>query len=127
MATRECAAGDFSDGESQASGKAATRRSPSRSQQPRPAPRDDDDERVVALNALLQMDSDRALPLLKRVLERRDECSYVLRRKAVFLVSQKGGDEAADILMQTARNDPDRETREQAVFWLGQVRDRIAR
>ena len=82
---------------------------------------DEDDERLVALNALLQMDGDRALPLLKKVLERRDTCSYVLRRKAVFLVSQKGGEEAADILMQTARNDPDRETREQAVFWLGQT------
>ena len=83
---------------------------------------DDDDERIVALNALLQMDSDRAMPILKKVLERRDTCSYVLRRKAVFLVSQKGGEEASDILMQTAKNDPDQETREQAVFWLGQVR-----
>jgi HEAT repeat protein len=87
---------------------------------------DDDDERVVALNALLQMDSDRAMPILKKVLERRDACSYVLRRKAVFLVSQKGGEEAADILMQTAKNDPDQETREQAVFWLGQVRSERA-
>ena len=83
---------------------------------------DDDDERIVALNALLQMDSDRALPILKKVLERRDPCSYVLRRKAVFLVSQKAGEEGADILMQTAKTDPDQETREQAVFWLGQVR-----
>jgi HEAT repeat protein len=83
---------------------------------------DDDDERIVALNALLQMDSDRAMPILKKVLERRDPCSYVLRRKAVFLISQKGGEEASDILMQTAKNDPDQETREQAVFWLGQVR-----
>jgi HEAT repeat protein len=87
---------------------------------------DDDDERVVALNALLQMDSDRAMPILKKVLERRDPCSYVLRRKAVFLVSQKGGEEAADILMQTAKTDPDQETREQAVFWLGQVRSERA-
>src|SRR5215203_1370399 len=83
---------------------------------------DDDDERVVALNALLQMDGDRAMPILRKVLDRRDACSYVLRRKAVFLVSQKGGEEAADLLMQTAKNDPDRETREQAIFWLGQVR-----
>lgn len=87
---------------------------------------DEDDERVVALNALLQMDSDRALPILKKVLERRDACAYVLRRKAVFLVSQKAGDEAADILIQTAKNDPDQETREQAVFWLGQVRSERA-
>jgi HEAT repeat protein len=82
----------------------------------------DDDERFVELNALLQMDSDQALPILKKVLERRDPCSYVLRRKAVFLVSQKAGDEAADILIQAAKNDPDQEVREQAVFWLGQVR-----
>ncbi len=95
------------------------------SQSPR-CSEDDDDERVVALNALLQMDADAAMPILKKVLERRDPCSYVLRRKAVFLVSQKGGEEAADILMQTAKNDPDQETREQAVFWLGQVRSERA-
>ena len=106
-------------------GDARPDRSPTRSQNVR-CSEDDDDERVVALNALLQMDSDRALPILKRVLERRDACSYVLRRKAVFLVSQKGGEEAADILIQTAKNDPDQETREQAVFWLGQVRSERA-
>jgi HEAT repeat protein len=82
---------------------------------------EDDDDRVEALNALLQMGSDDALPILKKVLARRDACSEVLRRKAVFLVSQKRGDEAADILMETAKSDPDKETREQAVFWLSQV------
>ena len=84
-------------------------------------PSEDDDDRVAALNALLQMNGNDALPLLKKVLERRDKCSETLRRKAVFLVSQKRGTEAADILMETAKNDPDSETREQAVFWLGQV------
>jgi TolA-binding protein len=82
---------------------------------------EEDDDRVEALNALLQMGSDDALPILKKVLARRDECSEVLRRKAVFLVAQKSGDEAADILVETAKNDPDSETREQAVFWLSQV------
>lgn len=82
---------------------------------------EDDDDRVEALNALLQMGSDDALPILKKVLARRDTCSEVLRRKAVFLVSQKHGDEAADILVETAKSDPDKETREQAVFWLSQV------
>jgi len=67
------------------------------------------------------MGSDDALPILKKVLARRDQCSEVLRRKAVFLVSQKRGDEAADILVETAKSDPDAETREQAVFWLSQV------
>jgi HEAT repeat protein len=82
---------------------------------------EDSDDRIAALNALLQMDADRAMPILKQVLARRDACSVALRRKAVFLVSQKRTTETANILMNVARSDPDRETREQAVFWLSQV------
>lgn len=79
------------------------------------------DERIEALNALMQMNSDQALPVLRRVLERRDRCSEVLRRKAVFIVAQRRNDEAADILVNVVRNDPDRITRSEAVFWLSQV------
>jgi HEAT repeat protein len=61
------------------------------------------------------------MPILKKVLERRDACSAGLRRKAVFLVSQKRTAETANILMNVARTDPDQEVREQAVFWLSQV------
>src|SRR5687767_9995625 len=86
----------------------------------------EDDERIAALNALLQMDAERALPVLTKVLERRDACSAVLRRKAVFLVSQKRSPETADLLLRIARNDPDKEVREQAVFWLSQVSDERA-
>ena len=82
---------------------------------------DDDDPRIAALNALLQMDADRAVPILKRVLERRDACSVALRRKAVFIISQQQTPETEDILLGTARNDPDEDVREQAVFWLSQV------
>lgn len=91
-----------------------------------PSEDDDDDERVAALNALIQMDAERAMPILTKVLERRDACSVGLRRKAVFLVSQKRTPETADILMRIARNDPDQEVREQAVFWLSQVPDERA-
>ena len=86
-----------------------------------PSEDDEDDDRIAALNALLQMDADQAMPILKKVLERRDACSAALRRKAVFLVSQKRTDETANILMNVARSDPDQEVREQAVFWLSQV------
>jgi HEAT repeat protein len=82
---------------------------------------DDDDDRVAALNALLQMDSERAVPILEKVLARRDACSASLRRKAVFLLSQKRGADVADALMRVAQNDPDAEVRSQAVFWLGQT------
>ncbi|HEV7590967.1 MAG TPA: HEAT repeat domain-containing protein [Longimicrobium sp.] len=81
----------------------------------------DDDERMAALNALLQMDGDQALPLLRSVLARRDACSEALRSKAVFLVSQKAGGEAEDILLNVARTDPSSEVRGQAVFWLSQT------
>jgi HEAT repeat protein len=82
---------------------------------------EDSDDRIAALNALLQMDAERAMPILQKVLARRDPCSVALRRKAVFLVSQKRTDQTANILMNVARSDPDQETREQAVFWLSQV------
>ena len=81
---------------------------------------DDNDDRIAALNALLQMNAEAALPVLERVLARRDEC-IALRKQATFLVSQKRSDRAAEILISTARNDPSAEVREQAVFWLGQV------
>jgi HEAT repeat protein len=82
---------------------------------------DDDSDQMAALSALLQMDADRAMPILQKVLARRDACSVALRRKAVFLVSQKRTPETANILMSVARTDPDQEVREQAVFWLSQV------
>jgi TolA-binding protein/HEAT repeat protein len=82
---------------------------------------DEDDIRAAALNAMLQMDADRAVPILKSVLARRDSGSTCLRRKAVFLVSQKRSSETSAILLDAVRNDPDQEVREQAVFWLSQV------
>lgn len=82
---------------------------------------DDNDDRISALNALLQMDAAQAMPILEKVLARRDACSAALRRKAVFLVSQKNTTATADILMRVAQSDPDQEVREQAVFWLSQV------
>jgi HEAT repeat protein len=87
----------------------------------RGCPSDDDDMRVAALNALMQMDADQALPVLKKVLARRDGCSESLRRKAVFLVSQKSNEESANILLGVARSDPSADVRGQAIFWLGQV------
>lgn len=78
---------------------------------------------MEALNALLQMQSEQAMPILTKVMARRDKCSELLRRKAVFLVSQKRSTESADLLLKAATDDPDREVRRQAVFWLSQVRD----
>jgi TolA-binding protein len=82
---------------------------------------DDDDERMAALNALLQMNAESAVPILKQVLAKRDACSAGLREKAVFLLSQKRTAETEDIMLDVVKNDPSREVRKKAVFWLGQV------
>ena len=82
---------------------------------------DDDDPRIAAMNALLQMDAGNAVPIIKQVLAKRDACSAALRRKAVFVLSQKRTEETEDIMLSVARGDPDPEVRQQAVFWLGQV------
>ena len=82
---------------------------------------EDEDTKIAALNALIHMDSERARPILRRVLARRDAGSVCLRRKAVFLVSQVGGEGAEEILLQSARQDTDPEVREQSIFWLSQV------
>jgi HEAT repeat protein len=100
-------------------------------QEPKPCtnPRgsDDDDERMAALNALLQMNAERALPIIKTVLARRDACSESLREKAVFLVSQLRTPETEETLLDVVRNDPSNNVRRKAVFWLGQVNtDRAA-
>jgi HEAT repeat protein len=80
-----------------------------------------DDERVDALNAVTQMDADRAMPILRKVLARREPCTQQLRRSAVWLVASRKQPEAASILLNVARTDPDREVREQAVFWMANV------
>jgi HEAT repeat protein len=86
----------------------------------RGCPSDDDDPRIYALQALMQMDAERALPILRQVLEKRDGCSEKLRRQAVFILSQKPGDEATSLLLDVARSDPSREVRGDAIQWLGQ-------
>ncbi len=90
----------------------------------RPCADEEQATRAAALMALLNMNSDRAIPLLREVLQSRDECSVELRRQAVFMIAQKMNDESVDLLLDLAhRNpDPDPEVREQAVFWLSQVK-----
>lgn len=86
----------------------------------------EDDIRLIALQALLNMDAERAMPILKQIMERRDAGSEELRRHAVFIISQKHSSETTDILLDAAQNDPDPEVRQQAVFFLSQVRDERA-
>jgi HEAT repeat protein len=83
--------------------------------------------RIAALNALLQMDAQSVVPIIKGVFAKRDACSAQLREKAVFILSQKQTPETEAMLIDLTRSDPNQSVREQAVFWLGQVHtDRAA-
>jgi TolA-binding protein/HEAT repeat protein len=74
--------------------------------------------RVEALNALSQMDAAAALPILRHVLERRDDCLVELRRRAVFMLARRGDAEAASLLIATAKNDPNVNVRSEAISYL---------
>jgi TolA-binding protein len=88
---------------------------------------DENDVRVAAMNALLQMDSESAMPIIRQVLQKRDGCTAVLRKKAVFLLSQKRSNDTEALLSDVIRNDPSSAVREDAIFWMGSIHsDRAA-
>ena len=84
-------------------------------------PTEDDDMRLAALTGLMQLDADQVLPVLQKLLERRDTCSVSLRRRAVYMVAQTREEERSDILLRVASTDPSPEVRREAVGWLSQV------
>ena len=46
-----------------------------------------------------------------------------MKEQMIFVLSQRRDGKALDKLMSIARNDPDREMRKKAMFWLGQSHD----
>ena len=84
-------------------------------------PTEDDDMRLAALTGLVSFDADQVLPVLQKVLERKDACSISLRRRAVYMVAQTKEEERSEILLRVASTDPSPEVRREAVSWLSQV------
>lgn len=80
----------------------------------------DQEMRIAALESLIAMPTESAMPLLVQVMGRKDDCSAALREKAVFVIAQQQAPEAEQLLLDAAR-DPSPKVREQAVFWLSQV------
>lgn len=91
------------------------------SNQGAPCDQEDMQVRTEALSALAQTDPAQALPLLKRVLDHRDECSASLRRNAVLILGRRADADAAALLLQTAKNDPNVSVRTEAVSYLSRV------
>ena len=84
-------------------------------------PNEDDDMRLTALAGIIQLDPDQVLPVVQKLLERKDECSIKLRKRAVYLIAQTREEERADVLLRVASTDPSPEVRREAVQWLSSV------
>ena len=83
--------------------------------------REDISVRAEALRALGQMDPASALPVVKRVLSRRDECTVELRRQALYVLGRQPNAETTQILLDVAKNEPDQGVRGEAMSWLSRV------
>jgi HEAT repeat protein len=82
----------------------------------------DDEMRAAALQGLLSMNSDDAVPILKDVLKQRDPCREQLRKQAVWMIAQKHSTDIVSTLLDVARSDPSSDVRGDAIFWLSQTR-----
>lgn len=77
--------------------------------------------RAEALSALGQMDLATAMPVVKKVLLRRDECTVELRRRALYLIGRQPNSDAVPIMLDVAKNDTDANIRGEAMSWLSKV------
>ena len=77
----------------------------------------DDDLAEIAVEGLLSAPPERALPILKRVLEGKH--SAKLKKRALFVLSQLDDKAATDSVLAVARGDGDPELRDEAIRMIG--------
>ena len=75
--------------------------------------------RASALSTLMRNDPDAAMPIVMKVLDRRDECSVSLRKNAVMMIGSKGTPATKAKLVEVAKGDPNASVRSDAVGYLG--------
>jgi HEAT repeat protein/TolA-binding protein len=100
---------------------AAARRLQSEASQTASCDREAISVQAEALSALMRMDMSLAMPQVKKVLARRDECTVELRRGAIYGVGRQPNSESTTILMDVAKNDTDAGLRSEAMSWLSRT------
>lgn len=79
---------------------------------------DDDMElKLLALHSLMQQDSDRAVPMVRKILD--GDGPEELRRQALFVLAHSGADGSADIVRQVALGNRHPELQREAIHMLG--------
>jgi HEAT repeat protein len=77
----------------------------------------DEDLKLLAINSLMNTDSERALPLLEKVLQ--GNSSDRLKKKALFVLAQSGSPKAREIIERIARDGSNPEMQKTAIQHLG--------
>jgi HEAT repeat protein len=78
---------------------------------------DDEELADIAVEGLMSAPPERALPLLKKVLQ--GNHSTKVKKRALFVLSQLGSDAALDVVIDAAKSSPDPELRAEAIRMLG--------
>ena len=79
---------------------------------------DADETKIAALQALMMMDEERALPILKKIVVDRESGSAEVRRQALMVLGQIRSDETEEILIEVMRNEEDPEVLSEVIMWL---------
>jgi TolA-binding protein len=80
--------------------------------------RDESEIQLIALNSLVRMDTAAAMPVLREVMARRDECAAPLRQSAMTIIGRIRNQDADGILADAATDDPDTGVRRTALVYL---------
>jgi HEAT repeat protein len=87
-------------------------------QTPAPAASDNDELKLLALSGLMQADPDRAIPLVKQMLQAGGGSAKV-RERAMFVLAQSGSPEARQTLIAIARGTSNPGLQLEAIKYLG--------
>jgi HEAT repeat protein/TolA-binding protein len=77
--------------------------------------------KAEALSALGQMDFAAAMPSVRKVLQRRDECTVELRRRALYIIARQPTGEGIGLMLDVAKNDTESSIRGEAMRLLPRV------
>jgi HEAT repeat protein len=91
----------------------------------RPDGESDDDLKILAINALLNADSEQAIPMLEKLLD--GTASPKLKSRALFVLAQSSSPRAREVLKNIARGNSTPELQSRAIDYLGQHGGRESR
>ena len=88
-----------------------------------PEAQSDEDLRVIAINALMNSEPERAIPLLEKVIND-PKNTLGIKRRALFVLSQVRSDKSRDIVAQYAKSGSNPDLQIAAVTYLGTFRSK---